>query len=100
MSGGGEDRGAKESEGSQALYRSLSGIRLLRPNVADSGQAGVRLPEPQPDCAIGDSGQRASVEHSRFIGRRSRHRSYFLSIMPPSICNTWPVVYVLVIRKM
>jgi hypothetical protein len=41
-----------------------------------------------------------SVEHSRFIGRGSRHRSYFLSIMPPSICNTWPVVYVLVIRKM
>ena len=42
----------------------------------------------------------ASVELSRFIGRGSRHRSYFLSIMPPSICNTWPVVYVLVIRKM
>lgn len=42
----------------------------------------------------------ASVKLSQFIGRGSRHRSYFLSIMPPSICNTWPVVYVLVIRKM
>jgi hypothetical protein len=42
----------------------------------------------------------AFVELSRLIGRGSGRRSYFLNIMPPSICNTWPVVYVLVIRKM
>ena len=42
----------------------------------------------------------ASIALSRFIRRGSRFLSYFLSIMPPSICNTWPVVYVLVIRKM
>ncbi len=33
-------------------------------------------------------------------GHSSCHQSYFRSIMPPSICKTWPVVYVLTIRKM
>jgi hypothetical protein len=40
-----------------------------------------------------------TFDASQFRSHSPRHESYFRSIMPPSICRTWPVVYVLTIKK-
>jgi hypothetical protein len=55
-------------------------------------------PESDPSSVAGGVDTKAGQPNSEIIS--SCHQSYFRSIMPPSICKTWPVVYVLTMRKM